>query len=153
MDDWHRTVAGQLVEHARGRSQTEGESALEVEFGQVRAAVAYVVELARAHRVSVAGTVAGDDIWVQLGAGGRARWTLNRRDAILVLRVPGQEGRVVRWDAAQDVLVDSGGAVVDVVAAARAALEALVVEWAAHPSLEEPRSATTREFDDEPTKG
>jgi hypothetical protein len=153
MDEWHRKVAGQLVVHARGRGQTEGESALEIAFGRVRAAVTYLLEFARAHRVAVIGHVAGDDIWVQLGGGARVRCTLNRRDAIVVLRVPDQDGRVLRWDPTQAAIVDGGGGQFDLVGAAHAALEALVAEWAARPALEEPRGAAPREFEDEPTKG
>lgn len=153
MDEWHRKVAGQLLVHARGRGQTESESALEIGFGRVRAAVTYLVEFARAHRVAVVGNVAGDDVWVQLGGGARVRCTLNRRDGTIVLRVPDQDGRVVRWDAAQAALVDVDGARFDLVRTAQAALEAVVDEWAARPALEDPRAAAAREFEDEPTKG
>ena len=152
MDDWHRRVAGQLVAHTRGRSQTDGESTLEVAFGRVRAAVAYVLEYARAHRVAVAGNVAGDDVWVQIGTGARARYTLNRKDGVVVVRLAGQDGRVVRWDTALGTLADGTGAG-DLEAIARAALDDLLTDWAAHPTTEEPRAATGRDYDDEPTKG
>jgi hypothetical protein len=153
MDDWHRRVSGQLVARTRARGQSDAESALEIAFGRVRAAMAFVLEFARAHRVMIAGNVAGDDVWLQLGNDARARCTLNRRDGHVVLRVPGHDGRVVRWDADRQMLVDGAGANVDLAGEAHAALEALVAAWATHPSFAESADGSAKEFDDEPTKG
>jgi hypothetical protein len=153
MDDWHRKLAERLIAHTRVGGQTETESALEVAFGQARAAIAYVLEFARAHRVAVTGNVGGDDVWVQLGAGPRARFLLNRREAQLAVWLPGDDGRVLRWDAAQKALVDPSGSRVDLSAAARAALDALVAEWSSHPAFDPAARADGREFEDEPTKG
>jgi hypothetical protein len=153
MDDWHRRVAGQLVARTRARSQAEGDAELEIALGQARAAVAYVLEFARAHRVSVAGNLNGDDVWLQFGNGARVRCTLNRRDGHLVLRVPDQEGRLLRYGEQRKALVDGNGERFDVASAIRSALEGLVAEWSAHPSFDESARASVREFEDEPTKG
>jgi hypothetical protein len=153
MDEWYRTVAAQLVARTRAHRPSEGDSALEVAFGRVRALVAYVLEFGRAHRVSIAGSVAGDDVWLQLGTGPRARWTLNRRDGRIVLRVPGEEGHAVRWDDGRRAMVDVAGAVVDIVPVARKVLEELVARWATDPSFDEPAAQPAREYEDEPTKG
>jgi hypothetical protein len=153
MDDWHRKLAERVIAHTTARRQSEAESGLEAALGRARAAVAYLLEIARAHRVAVAGNLAGDDVWVQLGAGPRARFTLNRREGHLTVRLPGDDEHALRWDPARKALVDASGSLVDLEAAARGALDALVAEWAAHPALERGSRGDGGEFEDEPTKG
>lgn len=152
MQDWHHNVGRELVAHTPARGQPEGEAAVEVAFGQVRAALVYVLELARAHRIVASGNVAGDDVWLLLGRG-RVRFTLNRRDGHVVVRPRVGDGQVVRWDEGRKQLVDGTGAQVDLAATARLTLDALVSEWTLNPVLEAPSIPAPREFDDEPTKG
>ena len=155
MDDWHRKVADQLVARTRAGQQPAAESELEVAFGRARAKLAYLLEFARAHRISVAGNVAGDDVWVQLGSGHRVRFTLNRRDSHILVRPSHESERVVRWDETRTSLTDATGRPVDLGSAARDALDALVAEWAAQPGAVESVTGAPpgREFEDEPTKG
>jgi hypothetical protein len=153
MDDWHRKLAERVIAQTPARSQSEAESGLEAALGRARSAVAYLLEIARAHRVAVTGNLAGDDVWVQLGAGPQARFTLNRRDGHLTVRGPGSDDRALRWDPACKSLVDASGSLVDLEAVARGALDVLVAEWAAHPALDGASRSGGREFEDEPTKG
>jgi hypothetical protein len=149
MDEWHAQLAQRLVAETPSRDQPAAEARLEIAFGQLRGAVAYVFELARAHHVVVAGHVAGDDVWLQLGSG-RVRFTLNRRDQHIVVRPSADEGRVIRWDEARRALVDGEDCTEDPVGLARRALDALVAAWAAN---QDKAMASAREFEDEPTKG
>jgi hypothetical protein len=162
MDDWHRKVAEQIAGHTRSRGPhgpSDAESALEIAFGRARAVLAYALELARAHRVAVTGNTGGDDVWVQLGTGPRARFILNRREARVVVYVPAEGPRVVGWApgaAGQGAVVDEAGARVDLEVVARGAIDALFAGWAMQPALEAPShrgGSDAREFEDEPTKG
>jgi hypothetical protein len=148
MDDWHRKLVEELVGSTpRGAGfapPADGAAAaLEIAFGKARSAVTYVLELGRAHRIPVAGSVTGDDVWFQLGGSGRVRFTLNRREAHVVVARPGQDEVRVRGDAKD----------ADLGAMAREAIDALVAGWRALPVSQRTPSAPPPEFEDEPTKG
>ncbi|HEY6459338.1 MAG TPA: hypothetical protein VIY73_04280 [Polyangiaceae bacterium] len=144
MDDWHRNLAKELVQGTPSGTLPDAAAAaagaLEISFGHARSAVTYVLELARAHRIPVSGSVIGDDVWMQLGEG-RVRFTLNRRQSHVVVVRPGHdEERVGLGDA-------------DLGAMAREALDALVASWRKGPLQHRTPSAPPPEFEDEPTKG
>ncbi|HXX68499.1 MAG TPA: hypothetical protein VEK07_15020 [Polyangiaceae bacterium] len=154
MEDWHQKLARDLVAHAPSASHEDHSTALEVAFGRARSATAYVLELARAHRVPASGGAVGDDIWVQLGDG-RARFTLNRRAAQIAV-CTGREERRLQWDVTRRLIVDAHGNPSDVEQIARAAIDALVDEWRSNPAAERLSSVPPQpglEREDEPTKG
>jgi hypothetical protein len=140
MDDWHRKLVKELVKETPAGVLPDSAASLEIGFGQARSALTYMLELARAHRIPATGSVTGDDLWIQLGEG-RLRFTLNRREGIVVVVRPGQA----------DVQVRPGGA--DLGATAREAIDALVAAWRAGPPQHRTPSAPPPEFEDEPTKG
>ena len=161
MDEWHRRLARELVAETPAGSISDGAAILEIGFGQARTAVAYVLELARAHRLPATGSVEGDDIWLQFGDR-RVRFTLNRRDGhVVVLRTvletndgeARQEGALVRWEDERSDVIDSEGASVDLAEMARAAIDTLVDEWRAHSGKHKVAPRTSAECDDEPTRG
>lgn len=162
MDDWHQKLARNLVArtssgaqaHEEASAREESSTALEVAFGRARAATAYVLELARAHRLPVSGGIVGDDIWVQI-ADDRARFTLNRREAYIAIRTDGEERRL-RWDGARRAIVDTLGALADVEHIAQAAIAAIVDRWNRSPAaarLAKLPPQPDLEREDEPTKG
>jgi hypothetical protein len=143
MDEWHSKLARELVQGTPSGTLPDAAlaaaQALEIAFGHARSAVTYVLELARAHRIPAAGSVLGDDVWVQLGEG-RVRFTLNRRQGHVVVARPGQEEQTV-------------GLGTDLGAMARESLDALVASWRKGPASHRTPSAPPPEFEDEPTKG
>jgi len=152
MDDWHRKLVEQLVADSPKGFVPDATTALEIAFGKARSAVAYTLELARAHRVPVTGSVAGDDVWLALGDG-RVRFTLNRREGHVVVQRPGQDELRLRGDAASSGSGGAGGAGDDLGALACASIDALVAAWRALPVRPRTPSAPPPEFEDEPTKG
>jgi len=150
MDDWYARVAGKLVAETPSGVPPRADAALEVAFGEVRGSVAYVLELARAHRINAAGHMTGDDVWMDL-AGRRVRFTLNRRERYVAVRVGDAEKRLVRWDEAKGAMVDAGGAPEHLESTARSAIEAMIADWASSPDRDD--GGSPREFEDEPTKG
>jgi hypothetical protein len=161
MDDWHRKLARDLVSETPAgpaqngrdgeRSAPDGAQLLEIAFGQARSAVTYVLELARAHRLPATGSVAGDDVWVQLGDA-KARFTLNRREAHVVAVRPGKSEARFRYDKTKGALVDGDSVPAELGAVAREAIDAIVTAWRARPIRERVPSAPPPEFEDEPTK-
>jgi hypothetical protein len=154
LDDWYQKLARDLVRRTPTASRDQHSTALEVAFGRARAATAYVLELARAHRMPATGGVVGDDIWVQLGDD-RARFTLNRRAGHVAVRT-GHDERCLLWDDARCVLVDTRGTPSDLEQIARTTLEAMVDEWLESPSAERLSTIPPQpehEREDEPTKG
>jgi hypothetical protein len=154
MDDWHRRIAIELVAETPGglSSASEGATALEIALGEVRSTVAYVLELARAHRLAAVGNVSGDAVWLQLGDA-RLRATLNRREGHVVWAVLGRDPAHLRWDAAKRAIVEDNGARVDVVALARETIDGMLTAWRARLAAERRPSAHLDDFEDEPTKG
>jgi hypothetical protein len=139
MDDWHRRLVRELVKETPAGFLPNSAASLEIGFGQARSALAYMLELARAHRIPATGNVTGDDLWLQLGEG-RLRFTLNRREGCVVVGRPGQDDAEVRPGGE-----DLGGM-------ARDAIDALVAAWRTGP-VNRRTSAPPPEFEDEPTKG
>jgi hypothetical protein len=147
MDEWHEKVVRELTAETPAGSVPEPAASLEIAFGEARGAVAYVLELARAHRIAATGNINGDDVWLQLGDG-RVRLTLNRREGhVAVNRPDGDEVRVPSAGVPSSQL----GTL------ARRAIDALVARWrAAHralPADARRSSAPPADFEDEPTKG
>jgi hypothetical protein len=140
MDDWHRKLAGELAQETPQGFVPEPAAALEIAFGQARSAITYALELARAHRLPVAGNVSGDSVWIQLGDG-RVRFTLNRRAGEVSITRPG----------ADETFVKAGGE--DLGGVARTAIDGLVAAWRALPAGVKRPSAPPSDFDDEPTRG
>jgi hypothetical protein len=148
MDDWHRKLARDLVAETPAGGMPEGAAALEIAFGGARSAVAYALELARAHRLPVSGSVVGDDVWMRFGDG-RARFTLDRRQAQVEIDItlpgptgpggqapPRQRKRQVRWADPQRALLDTDGTPVDLGALARTSIEDLIADWRSRPAIE-----------------
>ncbi len=143
MDEWPQKLVRDLVAETPAGTVSDTAAALESAFGEARSAILYVLELARAHRIAATGSVTGDDIWLQLGAG-RVRFTLNRREAHVVVSRPDRpEARVPAASATLPNLR----------ALAREAIDALVERWRALPADAKRSSAPPPEFEDEPTKG
>jgi hypothetical protein len=142
MDEWHRRVVRDLVAETPAGFAPDATAALEVAFGKARSAIAYVLELARAHRIAAGGNVFGDDVWLQLG-GGRVRFTLNRREGHIVVARPGHDETRIVAGAAETA---------EVSALVREAIDALVAEWRALPAHAKRPNAPPAEFEDEPTK-
>lgn len=153
MDDWHQKLARHLVARAASAGREDHSTALEVAFGRARAATAYALELARAHRVPASGGTVGDDIWIQIGDD-RARFTLNRRAAYIAVRTDHDERRL-QWDDGRRAVVDGLGAPSDLERIAQAAIGAIIERWYRSPAAEllaklPPQPEIERE--DEPTK-
>jgi hypothetical protein len=150
-DEWHEKLAREVAAAASPHETIPVDAAaLEIEFGRARSAVTYALELARAHRVPVAGNVAGDDVWMKIGDA-RARFLLNRRENYVAIAITPQDEVRAQWDAERRALVDANGKVVDLGAAAREAIDGLVAEWRKMPSR--PRVPVAPYREDEPTKG
>ncbi len=145
-ESWHRAVARALAVP----TLTDEAAEFEIAFGRAREALAYVLELARAHRLPVSGNLAGDDVWVAFGQA-RVRFTLNRREGHVVVRGIHREERLT-WNKSVRALVDVKNRTHDLPAIARVAIDELVVQW---QTANSPRLPITslREFEDEPTKG
>ena len=145
-ESWHRAVARALAVPTLAEELAE----FEIAFGRIREVVTYVLELARAHRLPASGNVIGDDVWILFGQE-RARFTLNRREEVLIVRTTKLEQRFP-WSKELHSVVDSSGRPCDVKALARSAMGELIAQWQADRS---PRLAasSSREYEDEPTKG
>jgi hypothetical protein len=143
MDEWHEKVVRELTAETPSGSVPEPAASLEIAFGQARSSVAYVLELARAHRIAATGCINGDDVWLQLGEA-RVRFTLNRREGHVSVNRPDND----------EVRVPSPGvAPAQLGTLARAAIDALVARWRALPADAKRPSAPPADFEDEPTKG
>ncbi len=140
MDDWHRRLVSELGKETVAGFVPDTAASLEIAFGKARSAIAYALELARAHRIPAAGNVAGDSIWLQLGPG-RIRFTLNRRAENVVLLRPGQDEQVFTLDQG------------DLGVLAQESIDALVTAFRALPAEAKRPSAPPSDFEDEPTKG
>jgi hypothetical protein len=154
MDDWHGKVARELVARTPSGGLDPHAGALEIAFGDVRAAIAFVLEIARAHRIAATGSIVGDDLWIQLGEA-RARFTLNRRESRVIVRTQGDEQRL-HWDPAKNGMVDGTDAPADLEAVARATLDTVIDQWRSSPTIELLSIVPPQpdlEQDDEPTKG
>ncbi len=166
-DQWHRKLAldlgtaGSPAPAPDGGDEPadglDGPTLLEIAFGRARSVVAYALELAVAHRLPATGSVAGDDVWLRLG-NARARFTMNRREGLVIVS-SAQAGEVrARWDDARRAIVDLDAegapkATVDLEAMARSAVDGIVAEWRADPSAARRLSVHPRDHEDEPTKG
>jgi hypothetical protein len=150
-DDWHERLAREVALGASSHETVGADAAaLEIEFGRARSAITYALELSRAHRVPVAGNVAGDDVWMKLGDA-RARFLLNRRDGYVAI-VIGQGDEVrAQWNAEKRALIDAAGNPVDLGKVAREAIDTLIADWRKLPSRS--RVPVTPNREDEPTKG
>jgi hypothetical protein len=139
MDDWHRKLVKELGSETAAGFVPDAAAALEIAFGQARSAIAYALELARAHHINAAGNVAGDSVWLQLGDG-RIRFTLNRRAGEVVVIRPGHDEMRVTVET-------------DLGAMAREAIDALISAWRALPAAaKRPSAPPSKDFEDEPTK-
>jgi hypothetical protein len=154
MDDWHRKVARELVARTPSGVLDPHAGALEIAFGDARAAIAFTLEIARAHRIVASGCIVGDDLWIQLGDA-RARFTLNRRESRVIVRAPSGEQHL-HWDPATNAMVDGTGSPADLEALARITLDAIIDQWRCSPTIELLSIVPPQpdlEQDDEPTKG
>ena len=145
-ESWHRAVARALAVPTLAEDLAE----FEIAFGRIREVVTYVLELARAHRLPASGNVIGDDVWILFGKA-RARFTLNRREGVLIVRTTTLEQRFA-WSKELRGVVDATRHPCDVKALARSAMDELIAQWQADRSPRLPASSA-REYEDEPTKG
>jgi len=129
MDDWRRNLFGQLVPEAR-RPTTDhsAATALEIAFGVARSEIAYVLEVARAHKQPVGGSVVGDDIWLALG-GARLRFIYDRKNAVIIATVPGRDDVKIAFDGSLQI----AGKPVDAKELVRDAIDATVAVWKGAP--------------------
>ncbi len=140
---WHQNLVRELVAETPAGRVPDAVAALEVAFGEARSAVAYALEVARAHRIAATGTVNGDDVWLALGEG-RVRFTLNRREGHVIVSRP---------DTADLRVPSEGKGEAQLGAIAREAIDALIARWRALPPHAKRPSAPPADFEDEPTKG
>lgn len=145
-ESWHRAVARALAVPALAEDTAE----FEIAFGRVREVVAYVLELARAHRLPASGNLVGDDVWILFGQA-RVRVTLNRRESALLVRTSRLEQRL-GWSSELRCVIDASGRPCDVKALARSVMDDLIAQWQTEKSPRLPASSA-REYEDEPTKG
>ncbi len=141
MDEWHRKLVKDLTQETAAGFVPDAVASLEIAFGQARSALTYALELARAHRIPVAGNVTGDSIWLQLGDG-RVRFTMNRRAGEVVVLRPGQD----------ETTVKVGGVGEDLGTMARSAIDGMVAAFKALPASSKRPSMPPADFEDEPTK-
>jgi len=141
MDEWHRKLVKDLTQETAAGFAPDAAVSLEIAFGQARSALTYALELARAHRIPVAGNVTGDSIWLQLGDG-RVRFTMNRRAGEVGVLRPGQD----------ETTVKAGGEGEDLGAMARSAIDGMVAAFKALPAASKRPSMPPADFEDEPTK-
>jgi len=149
MESWHQKLATEILSDSAPRAGVDGAAQLEIAFGKARAALAYVLELARAHRLAATGSVVGDSVWLQLGHG-RVRLTLNRRESHVIVRSLDFESKL-RWDDVSRSVVDDRGKRREVESAAKEAIDELVATWKLHPS-QRLSTAPPPNRDDEPTR-
>ena len=86
----------------------------------------------------------------------RARFTMNRREGLVIVSSAQAADVRARWDDGQRAIVDvdgSPGSIVDLEAMARSAVDGIVAEWRANPSAARRLSVHPRDHEDEPTKG
>jgi hypothetical protein len=140
---WHQNLVRELVAETPAGRVADAAASLEVAFGEARSAVAYALEVARAHRIAASGSVNGDDVWLALGEG-RVRFTMNRREGHVIVSRP---------DAAEVRLPSEGKSESQLGAIAREAIDALIARWRALPPHAKRPSAPPADFEDEPTKG
>jgi hypothetical protein len=157
MDDWQRKLARDIVAETPAGKLADGEATLEVGFGDARASLTYVLELARAHRLPVTGSITGDHLWLRLGDA-RLGITLNRRAGSVELEIsvpprPAQ-ATVVRWSDEARAARDEAGKAADLGALARGAVDAIVAAWRAGPAAgKRLSSAPPADLEDTPTRG
>jgi hypothetical protein len=140
---WHQNLVRELVAETPAGRVPDAVAALEVGFGEARGAVAYALEVARAHRIAATGGVNGDDVWLSLGEG-RVRFTLNRREGHVIVSRP---------DVPEVRVPSEGQSEAQLGAMAREAIDALIARWRALPPHAKRPSAPPADFEDEPTKG
>lgn len=135
MDEWRQHLFGQLVPEAqRPTTEHSAATALEIAFGMARSEVAYALELGRAHRVPVAGSVNGDDVWLALGPA-RLRFLYDRKNAHITVSIPGHDDARIAYDAAKRALTGPATASGPFEARTfvRSAIDATVAAWKAAP--------------------
>jgi hypothetical protein len=157
IDEWHRKLAVDLGAAAPKATALDGSTLLEIAFGRARSVVAYALELALAHRLPATGSVAGDDIWLRLGDA-RARFTMNRREGLVLVSRWQVDDVRARWDEARHAIVEIGtggvsGDIIDLEAMAQSSIDGIVAEWRARPVAAKILSVRPPNFEDEPTKG
>jgi hypothetical protein len=128
MDEWRQKLARNLVAQTPAGFLPGAAASLEIALGIARSELAYVIELARAHRIPATGNVAGDDVWMRLGEA-RVRATLNRREGVLAIAREGHDDVRLSWDEGKRAMVGTDGAPADVRAMVRDAIDALVSTW------------------------
>jgi hypothetical protein len=134
MDEWRRNLFSQIVPEAQRpagprpdvTTQHSAATALEIAFGAARSEIAYVLEVARAHKQLVGGAVNGDDIWLALG-GARLRFIYDRKNAVIIATVPGQDDVKITFDGSLQV----AGKAFDAKEFVRGAIDATVAVWKA----------------------
>ena len=115
----------------------------DVSFGRTIVLATVGMHTVSIRATDLAGNVAGDGIWLQLGDG-RVRFLLNRRDGnVTVLRPGHDETRIALADAAK----------ADLGKMAREAIDALVAAWRELPLEAKRQSAPPPDFEEEQTKG
>ena len=157
IDQWHRKLALDLGAAAPSATALDGAALLEIAFGRARSVIAYALELALAHRLPATGSVAGDDVWLRLGDA-RARFTMNRREGLVLVSRWQVDDVRARWDEARHAIVEiradgASDAIVDLEAMAQSSIDRIVAEWRARPPAARTLSVKPPNFEDEPTKG
>jgi hypothetical protein len=132
MDEWRAKLAEQLIGHSTastgGPFRPDPATQLEIAFGQARSELVYVLELARANRAPITGSLTGNEAWLRLGDSTLLRFTLDRREGAIAVSVPGQDEVKLRWNADAGNLQGPEGAV-EMTPYVRRAIDATVAAW------------------------
>jgi hypothetical protein len=127
MDDWRERLAEQMLGRPlRPGFTPDAATQMEITLGRARSEIAYFLELGRAHRLPVTGSVTGDDVFLRMGQA-TLRFTFHRQDASIAVTIPGRDAMTLKHEGGKSV--DGGGAEVDVVELLRSGLDATVAAW------------------------
>jgi hypothetical protein len=127
MDDWRDRLAEQMVgKSLRPGFTPDAAAQMEIVLGRARSEITYFLELGRAHRLPVGGSVNGDDVYLRLGQA-TLRFTYRRKDAAIDVTIPGRDMMTLKHEAGR--LVDAAGSEVNAVELVRGALDATVAAW------------------------
>jgi hypothetical protein len=133
MHEWKSRLAAQLV----GNSDDSPQSislGLETALGVARAELAFVLELGRAHGLPMSGSLAGDDVWIRLGATTTLRFNYSRRAGVIVASIVGRGDAQLKW-APDKGVIGPDGQTLDLDRYVRDALDATVAAFRGRPDV------------------
>lgn len=130
MTDWRSRLTEQLLgpQSSPTSSRPDANSLLEITLGHARSEMSYVMELGKAHKLPVNGSINGDDIWIRIGAT-TLRFNYSRRAGVIVASVIGREDQQLRYSPEKKGVVLPNGELLDAPTYVREAIDATVNAW------------------------